>query len=207
MNKFKHQTSFWNCKGTEISSQGISVEKNTHGQRVQLRRILLTSEARWWNLSVWLKSCIRAIYMSHLEEQSRSKAPSCSRLSGREAVTGKNSLMLSTCFFRIKWVVNCLGNSRQEIDGRSCGLFLQTSVCSFTRRTRYEQQITKSLYYRGKVTDKHWCFIENNANIPNSVSVSYHSLATQFNMLSICFPFFGLELTGNSLTSWCGQGK
>lgn len=97
------------------------------------------------------------------------------------------SLILSTYLFRIKWVVNCLGNSRQEIDGRSCGLFLQTSVCSFTRRTRYEQQITNSLYYRGKLADKHWCFIDSNASIiiPNAVSVSYHSLATQFDMLSV----------------------
>ena len=149
--------------------------------------------------------------MSHLEERCRSKADSCSRLSGREVEIlrerscdhRENSLILSTYLFRIKWVVNCLGNSRQEIDGRSCGLSLQTSVCSFTRRTRYEQQITNSLYYRGKLADKHWCFIDSNASIiiPNAVSVSYHSLATQFDML---FPFvwFGINRKLTLILMW-----
>ena len=177
MNKFNQQTSFWICKAARFCIL------KWVPKAVQLIRIPA-------------HKCIRAIYMSHLEEQSRSKAHSCSRLWERELEIlwewscdhRENSRMLSTYLFRIKWVVNCLGNSRQEIDGRSCGLFLQTSVCSFTRHTRYEQRTTNSFfYYRGKLADKHWCFMDNNANIiiPNPVSVSYHSLATQFNMLSV----------------------
>ena len=161
----------WEVLHTEMSSQVSTVDKNTRAQSVQMHK---------GHLYVTFRRAISfqgSLVFSSLGTRSRDTV----------GTTGKNSLMLSTYLFRIKWVVNCLGNSRQEIDGRSCGLFLQTFVCSFTRRTRYEQQITNSLYYRGKLADKHWCFIDNNANIiiPNAVSVSYHSLATQFDMPSV----------------------
>lgn len=68
INKFNHQTSFWNCTGEKFC-----VLKWVP-KAVQLTRIPAHKE----------RKCIRAIYMSHLEEQSRSKAHSCSRLSGRE---------------------------------------------------------------------------------------------------------------------------
>ena len=37
----------------QIISQGSTDEKNTHAQRVQMRRILLTNEDWWWDLLVW----------------------------------------------------------------------------------------------------------------------------------------------------------
>ena len=197
MNKFNHQTSFWNCKAAKFCVLKWVPES------VQLTRIPAHKERKCeeFYLQARLKGDIfpfdLIMRQGHLKVTFRraisfqgllmfSSLSSRNRDTLGTKTTGKNSLMLSTYLFRIKWVVNCLGNSRQEIDGRSCGLFLQTSVCSFTRRTRYEQEITNSLCYRGKLADKHWCFIKNNANIPNPVSVCYHSLATQFVMLSVC---------------------
>ena len=50
-------------------------------------------------------------------------------------------------YFRIRWVENCWGNSRLEIDGRNCGSCSQTSVFSSTKHTRYKCASIGKVYY------------------------------------------------------------